>query len=70
MKRTETSIKNNCSNLRCEVGMAVLKSKRTGVVGTISTYMVYFLQYSVCSLGVPVAVHFKKFIVTCMYVYC
>ena len=33
-----TSIKNNCL-MKSEVGMAVLKSKQTRVVGVISTYV-------------------------------
>ena len=36
-----TSIKNNCLKLKSEVGMAVLKSNQTRVVGIISTYVVH-----------------------------
>ena len=37
---TSTSIKNNCL-MKSEVGMAVLKSKQTRIVGIISTYVQY-----------------------------
>ena len=33
-----TSVNNNCLKVKSEEGMAVLKSKRTRVVGIISTY--------------------------------
>ena len=34
-------VKSNCLKLKSEVGMAVLKSKQTRVVGIISTYILH-----------------------------
>ena len=36
-----TGVKNNCLKLKSEVGMAMLKSKQTRVVGIISIYIWY-----------------------------
>ena len=55
-------VKRNCLKLKSEVGMAVLKSKQTRIVGIISTYVYYIptlaLLVRVCDTTTTFTVNF------------